>query len=112
MSKKKIRATVQQLDRLVAKVAKIDASLAVEFDSLRTQIVNINSNADWRDHFNLCADIARDYADLSSMLGVSEKSVRNELRKRGVPPMKSGPKAAAEKYPFRKYLPESKPRQS
>lgn len=112
MSKRKVRAAVQQLDRLVAKVAKLDPVLAVEFDTLRTQIVNIESNDDWREHLDFCRDIARSQVELAKFLGVSEKTVQKELRKRGVGPMKAGRKPASMKYPFRISVPDSKARKS
>lgn len=109
-NKSKIREALRTFDRLVAQVKPVD--LAMKFGALRTQIVNINSNADWRDWVCFCADIARDYQELSEMLGVSVKSVQLELRRRGVPPLKPGRKGAAKKYPFRNCVPEYKPYKS
>lgn len=92
MSRQKIRDAVQQFDRLVDKVAKLDASLALEFDKLRTMIINIESDGDWREHLDLCTDVARSQTELAEMLGVSTRTLQKEQRKRGFPPGKAGRK--------------------
>ena len=101
MSKTKVRAAIRELDRLVAKVEKRDAALALEFDKLRSQILNVESNGDWREHLGWMSETARSYDELAKMAGVSSKTLQRELRKRGIEPSKRGRKPAGLKYPVR-----------
>lgn len=82
---KNIRIAIQELNRLQMQVTKLDPILALKFETLRSKILSIESNGDWREYYDVCREpVARSKAELADLLGVSirtlyrhEKALKN-----------------------------------